>query len=200
MTASFSQPPKRITCEHLTDEIIAEYQNSGFTLAFAEEVMCFDLSQAIPSIALPSDIACLPWNAEHIPAFFAVYQAAFRERPGFPYWSMEQWVHWHTNDATFRPDLTLLAMAQEQPVAFIASTDDAELPQQIGWIGQLGVHPQWRGRGLAAALISQNLLAWRSEGKHAVMLDVNVNNPGAMHLYQRLGFTVVGRRGAFYSS
>ncbi len=195
MTADSS----RVTCEQLTDEIIAEYQKRGFTLAFAEEVMRFDLSQIIPLVALPADIACFPWNTQHIPAFFAVYQAAFRERPGFPRWTMEQWVNWHTDDATFRPDLTLLAVAQEQPAAFIASTNDAEV-QQIGWISQLGVHPQWRGRGLAAALISQNLLAWHSEGKQAVMLHVNVNNPGAMQLYQRLGFTVVGRRGAFYSS
>jgi ribosomal protein S18 acetylase RimI-like enzyme len=29
------------------------------------------------------------------------------------------------------------------------------------------------------------------------MLHVNINNPGAIHLYQQLGFVIVGRRGKF---
>ncbi len=77
---------------------------------------------------------------------------------------------------------------------FITSAEEGA---DVGWIIQVGTHPQWRGQGIGAALMVRALRAWKAEGKEAVMLDVNVNNPGAIRLYRQLGFVIVGRRGKF---
>jgi hypothetical protein len=40
-----------ITCENITDEIIASYGEKGFLLVFTEEVMRYDLSLAVPHMS-----------------------------------------------------------------------------------------------------------------------------------------------------
>ena len=69
--------------------------------------------------------------------------------------------------------------------------------EDAGRVIQVGTRPEWRGRGIGAALMVRAMRAWKAEGKEAVMLDVNVNNPGAIRLYLQLGFAIVGRRGRF---
>ena len=182
-----------ITCENLTDEIIASYADKGFTLVFAEKVMRYDLSRTLPQVAPRSTITYLPWNEQNVHAFFTVYQAAFRDRPGFPGWSEEEWVHWVSDDPTFRPDLSFLAMVEEQPAGFVTNAEDGA----NGYLIQIGVHPQWRGQKLGAALMVHALQSWREDKKEAVILHVNHNNPAAIHLYEQLGFVVVRERGKF---
>lgn len=85
-------------------------------------------------------------------------------------------------------------------VGFVTSADYEEEQARYGFVIQVGVHPRWRGQKLGAALISHALLAWRSAGKGAVILDVNLNNPGVLRLYLQLGFEAVRRRGKFSRS
>lgn len=94
-----------------------------------------------------------------------------------------------------RPILSFLAMVQGQAAGFVTNADYEEAQQ--GYLIQVGVHPAWRGQGLGAALTAHSLRAWQEAGKEALILDVNVNNPGAIRLYQQLGFAVVRRRGKF---
>lgn len=194
MTQEHSLDEQIIRCEAITDEIITSYAEQGFVLDFAEEVMHFGLSQPLPQADVPLSVSCFPWEADRTHEFFAAYEASFRDRPGFPHWSKEQWVTWVSGDPAFRPDLSWVAIEQGQPVGFVTNEQESA---QIGYIIQIGVHPQWRRRGLAAALMARSLHAWQAEGKETVMLHVNVNNPGAIRLYQKLGFTIVARRGAF---
>ena len=59
-----------------------------------------------------------------------------------------------------------------------------------GWLGLFDIvtHPQHRGQGYAQRLIRQ-LLAWgQSRGAQGAYLQVMLNNPPALALYQRLGF------------
>lgn len=197
MTQNHASDAEQITCENMTDEIAADYTGRGYTLAFAEEVMRFDLYQPIPDVAFPPSVTCLNWTPETTHQFFAAYEAAFRERPGFPGWSEEEWVGNMLEGPPFRTDLSWVAIAEGQPVGFITNEDDDQAPQQVGYIIQVGTHPHWRGQGVGAALITRVLQAWKDEGKKYALLHVNVNNLRAIHLYQRLGFAIVGRRGKF---
>jgi ribosomal protein S18 acetylase RimI-like enzyme len=186
-----------VRCEHVTDAVIASYAEKGYQLMFAEEVMRYDLSQTLPRVVVPFEVGYLCWTPERARDFFAVYEAAFRERPGFPGWRRAEWVAWTSDDPTFRPDLSILAMVQGQAVGFITSSDDEEAPERYGYLIQVGVHPAWRSQRLGAALTTHALQMWREAGREAVILHVNVNNPGAIQLYRQLGFRVVGRRGKF---
>lgn len=195
--------PERVTCEDITAGVMARYTAQGYTLAFAEEVMLRDLAADLPNIPMPPTVTLDAWRPATATDFFAVYEAAFRERPGFPGWPAEQWFRWIADDPTFRPDLSWLARAGGEgceggvPVAFIASAEDDEAPGQRGYIIQVGVRPDRRHQGFGKLLVARALDAWRREGRASVLLHVNINNPGAIRLYQDLGFVIVRRRGAF---
>lgn len=193
MVQGHSVPPEEIRSENVTDEVIASYAEKGYTLDFAEEVMRYDLSRTHPQVKVPFEVSYLNWASERAHAFFTVYDASFRERPGFPGWSEAEWVDWTSSDPAFRSDLSVLAVVQGHAVGFVTNADEG----QHGYIIQVGVHPNWRGQGLGAALTTYALQKWQETGKEAVILDVNVNNPGAMRLYQQLGFVVIRRRGKF---
>ena len=61
----------------------------------------------------------------------------------------------------------------------------------------MGVVPSARGRGIGARLIAEAVQRIRSVSKAAITLNVNVNNPHAMALYRRFGFTRTGRRARY---
>jgi len=67
-------------------------------------------------------------------------------------------------------------------------TEGQDQPSGEGWIIQMGVRPSRRNRGLGSALLSEVMRRLRAEGLRYAVLDVNVNNAQALHLYQRLGF------------
>jgi ribosomal protein S18 acetylase RimI-like enzyme len=124
--------------------------------------------------------------------FHAVYAAAFRERPGFPGWSADEWAGFIAGDDDFRPRWSVLATVPGiGDAGFVTGTVD--------WIGQVGVVPAARGRGLAAALIRESLTRMRADGATHAWLDVNVDNP-ARRLYARLGFVDRGRRARYRSN
>lgn len=189
----------RITCEDLTDEISARYTAEGYALAFAEDVMRRDLSDVsdLPPPAVPDGVTLATWTPGATPAFFAAYSAAFADRPGFPGWSQERWVEWTADDPDFRPSLSWVALAGAEPVGFLTCAQDTAAPTPTGFIIQTGTRPDWRGRGLATALVTRALRGCRDAGYTAVVLDVNVNNPTARRLYERLGFVAIRRRGVF---
>jgi ribosomal protein S18 acetylase RimI-like enzyme len=130
------------------------------------------------------------WSGETAERFFAVYQAAFRERPGYPGWTAAEWIADNDDDPDFRADWSVLATLPGMgDVGFVTAA--------AGWIVQVGVVPVARGRGLAAALIGVALGRMAAGGATEAWLNVNVDNPSAAGLYRRLGFAPAGRRARF---
>ncbi len=74
---------------------------------------------------------------------------------------------------------------------------NVSLRRARGWggylIGNVVVHPDRRGRGIASALMRRALKAVSRRGAHWVGLEVRVDNHVARGLYERLGFREVGR-------
>ena len=61
------------------------------------------------------------------------------------------------------------------------------------------VDERLRGRGIAAALLSELMQRGRNEGIERFTLEVRAGNEAALHLYRKLGFHEEGRRRNFYS-
>lgn len=73
-----------------------------------------------------------------------------------------------------------------------AETTGAERP--LGWCEHISVAADWRGRGVAKALISRALRALRDRGMAAAALGVDADNEtGAVGLYRTMGFEAVTR-------
>lgn len=52
----------------------------------------------------------------------------------------------------------------------------------------LAVKKQLRGRGIATQLVEKAIYEMVKDGADEVCLETEVNNPGAMKLYENLGF------------
>jgi ribosomal protein S18 acetylase RimI-like enzyme len=203
--------PVRVETETLSADAEALFASRGLRQVFAEDVMRMGLSDAAVArhwAPWPGTSVVRAWTPGLSAEFFATYAASFVDRPGFPGWPAEQWIEWISGDDDFAPQWTLLASP-----AGLASTVDgidtsstpgegfiacADLPDSHeGWIVQVGVVPAARRRGLGTALVTEVLRRMVAAGRHTCWLDVNVNNPGAAQIYQRLGFTVAGRRARY---
>jgi|YNPBryantNP2012_1023418.scaffolds.fasta_scaffold03437_4 ribosomal protein S18 acetylase RimI-like enzyme len=60
-------------------------------------------------------------------------------------------------------------------------------------IGNLAVHPDWRRKGIASALMEKALETISAQGGRWIGLEVRHDNRAALSLYERLGFVEVGR-------
>lgn len=188
---------ERVETESLTGAADALFRSRGLTRTFAEDIMRADLTGGAPTIAIGGgDVTLTGWADADAYRFFAVYEAAFRDRPGFPGWSAEQWTDWIAGDDEFARQWTLLASRDGEDVGFVAGARDAD---DCGWIVQVGVIPRLRGVGLGAGLTAEAMRRMADDGVAAAMLDVNENNPGATRTYRRLGFETIGRRARYES-
>jgi mycothiol synthase len=188
--AAAGNAPLTAETEMLSDGAHALYLNKGLSQVFAEDVMQLAGPMTTPARAAPESLVLSPWGQADPGRFFAVYDAAFRDRPGFPGWPPERWVAWVSGDDDFRPDWTLLAALDGTDVGFIVG--DAS-----GWIIQLGVVPAARGKAIGAVLIGEAVRRMRAGGDTTITLNVNVDNPHAIALYRRLGFVRTGRRARY---
>lgn len=68
-----------------------------------------------------------------------------------------------------------------------------------GQITNVATHPDHRRRGLAAKVFLALLEEARARGIVSVTLEVRVSNAPAIALYQKFGFSVVGKRPRFYT-
>ena len=112
-------------------------------------------------------------------------------RPGFPGWPASEWMERISGDPDFRADWTLLASVAGADAGFIAGDTG-------GWIAQVGVVPAARRPGNRHRADRRGArAACRKAGEARAVLDVNVNNPAAIGVYERLGFACAGRRARY---
>ncbi len=198
-------PPEMLVIrnEALNKGSAALYAQEGYAREFTENWMQNwmqrPLHESVPALASP--LPTVAWTEETAPQFYAAYYTSFstRRRADTPVPAAEDWIADYADDPDFRPDLSLLALDGDRPAGFIAAgvlhLPDSDQP--VGWISQVGVDPAWRGRGLGAGLVTSVLAAFQREGFAAVGLHVNIDNPNAIALYERLGFQLVGRRAKY---
>ncbi len=67
-------------------------------------------------------------------------------------------------------------------------------------INNLAVRPEWRGQGLARALLDHVLREASRLGAHRARLEVRRSNDSARRLYEGKGFAVVGTRRNYYTN
>ena len=62
----------------------------------------------------------------------------------------------------------------------------------------VAVHPDYRRRGIGERLITELISQLKGMGNECLTLEVRASNHGAIALYEKLGFTEVGRRKNYY--
>ncbi|MFM9136719.1 MAG: GNAT family N-acetyltransferase [Actinomycetota bacterium] len=143
-------------------------------------------------VKTPDGITVQPWNDLDNEALRTVKNDAFADHWGSTPTLKENWEQL-TDGYGARRDLSFAAVHEGIPVGILLThrypLDDGVVGGRYGWIDKLATIRQYRGRGVASALIARTLEAYRNEGLTHAALNVDSDNPtGASKLYAGLGF------------
>lgn len=153
----------------------------------------------VPEVPVVDGISLTPFTWERDEEVRLAHNAAFTEHHGSAERDEATWRTLYTGQRAFRPDLSSLALADGAVVGYVLGyvyeADSLATGYEQVHLGQIGVLPPARGRGVASAAIAAVLRAAAAAGCRAAGLDVDSDNvTGATGVYQRLGFRTVRRQ------
>ncbi len=174
----------RVDIDAPGDDAARLYARHGLELAVAEDEMARPLDGSLPTTPIPPGYTVRHWDRMSAPLFYHAYDSAFRDRPGFPGWDESRWCATYTGSEDFQPRHCMVVLDGPEPAGYAVCWVEGD----TGWIIQMGVRPEWRGKGLGAAILSQVMQSFANAGLKTAALEVATNNPVARRLYERLGF------------
>jgi ribosomal protein S18 acetylase RimI-like enzyme len=71
--------------------------------------------------------------------------------------------------------------------------------KRVYLVANVATHPEYRRQGIGRALTERAMLQARAKNAFAVWLHVREDNPGAIRIYESLGFQEIARRTAWYA-
>jgi GNAT superfamily N-acetyltransferase len=160
---------------------------------FAEMVHTFANTREEIASPLPAGLRVVPYGEVDSEKLRLLHNHCFADHWGS---SAMSEVTWHE-----RMEAGSVRMAASEavidehgtPVAYQISEEfpqDAETLGNLRWLATLGVHRDYRGKGLATHLIQRHLSQARREGFEGSALGVDSDSlTGANALYERLGYT-----------
>ena len=169
------------------------YARMGFTPVRWFEELLRPLTD-LPPRRQVDGIDIVPWPDDRDEEARQMKNVAFDDHWGSAPTSPE---NWHVNVRGFgaRPDLSFVAIEQGSGriVAVCVNhryeADDDLIGRRDGWIETLGTLAEWRGKGLASALIVESLHQFAAADLTHASIGVDGDSPtGAARLYRALGF------------
>lgn len=136
----------------------------------------------------------------------AAHNAAFADHWGSTALSAEAWQHHETGSRNFRAQLSAAACTSSGEVAgyvlaFEYTADTTRTGVRELHVATVGTVREWRGRGVAGALLAHVLAAGAAAGFARSSLTVDVDNPtGALGVFARAGYTVHRRKSTWSGS
>lgn len=172
------------------------YQRHGLRPVRYNDELLRDLAEPLGPAAVPG-IEIVPWEAARSEEARAVQNDAFMDHWGATPRDRTAWEH---DLAAFgsRLDLSFLALERGAVVGVCRNAhfpdDEPVTGRRDGWIFSVSVLRSHRKRGIASALITASLAAFRTAGFTHSALGVDSENPtGAYSLYTRLGYRPMQR-------
>jgi mycothiol synthase len=169
---------------------------AGYEPTRWEYTMTRSVADPLPSIPpAPSGLVPARYGVDRDAAVRQAHRVAFAGQWGFVPPDDRRWSRWFTGSRAFRPDLSRLLLDGDEVAAFLLSyfweADAAATGIREAFVGQLGVRPQWRRRGVGRLLLATALRSYQQAGYERAALNVDTANPtGALRLYERVGFVV----------
>jgi mycothiol synthase len=145
----------------------------------------------IPTPSLPDGHAIRDWRpGEDDRAVWRVIEDAFSEWPGrdeeTPF---EDWKATIADHDAVRPDTTPLIVDGDRIVGVAIGMDYSSETSNEGWVQQLAVNRDYRGRGLGRALLHESFRRFKAMGWDRAGLSTD-SRTGALALYEHVGMHV----------
>ncbi|TIS61186.1 MAG: GNAT family N-acetyltransferase [Mesorhizobium sp.] len=145
------------------------------------------LDDALTAPHWPDGFIMRPFEHRDAQAVHALLEEVFDDGTDGPF---EDWWPRILGNAEFDPDLFFLVIDGKGLLA------GAALCRTSGFVRDLAVHPDSRGRGIGEALMRHVFVTFRDRGAAHVDLKTNtVKNTAAFRLYERLGMVPVAWEG-----
>lgn len=146
-----------------------------------------------PSPGVIAGLRIVPWPVDRSEEIRAEKNAAFADHWGSTPTSPSNWQEMTRGHGAFLDASFVCVDADDRIVAHCLNSrypeDDGLLGRSDGWISSLGTLREWRGRGVASALIASSLHAFARAGLTHASIGVDSDSPtGAARLYRALGF------------
>ena len=167
---------------------------AGFAPARYYTEMRRDLAQPVPQGELIASLTLEPWHPELDDQVRLAHNDAFADHDETEPQTPQMWREGASHVA---PEWSFLVMDRSTDRTRIAGylisgryeQDWPALGFRAGYTDLLGVRREWRGRGIATALLSAAMRAYAADGMEYACLGVDsATDDGAFGLYERLGY------------
>jgi mycothiol synthase len=180
---------------------VALLESEGFTVARYFFEMLRPNLEDIVEFPLPEGLEVRPVRPEDYRVIWDADMEAFADHWGGMDLSEEAFRRFFSGP-DFEPELWRVAWDGDQVAGQVNNIVMREYNEQTGarrgLLAGVSTRRPWRGRGLARALVSQSLIAFRERGMTDAVLGVDADNPtGALSVYEANGFVVHKRERAY---
>jgi mycothiol synthase len=157
-----------------------------------------DLSEPVPAAAELDDVQIRRYRPDDDDVVLRVSNDSFGDHWGSTPMDRDRWRAEFADSPSFRPEHSYLALVDGDVVSFVLTSEfEADTEHRgypTGYIARVGSLRSVRGRGIASALLTRTLQALAKAGYRYAELGVDADSPtGAGRIYQRAGFTTIGR-------
>lgn len=155
----------------------------------------------VPDLPLPEGVEVRPVEPGHLRAIWESASAAFAGSHGEAPVTETDWEMFR-DDPIADHSLWQVAWHGDRVVGSVRSyvnhEENAALGRERGYTENISTDAEWRGKGIASALLARSLVVLRERGLQEAALGVDTQNPAnAFAIYSRLGFRLVGYDAVF---
>lgn len=150
-------------------------------------------AEPIADAVVPEGLRLVPFDPAYDENLRETHNEVFLDHWGSSPRDADTWKVWFTGARAFRPGLSFLVLDGDRIAAYSLGyeyvADTAATGIQEVYVGQVGTRREYRGQGLARAVLAGTIAAAEAAGFRRASLGVDAENPtGALGLYERLGF------------
>jgi len=161
--------------------------------------MSTESSRDIPEVGVPNDFSIEPLLENENDALYSCHYVAFTTSEAREFYGLtedERRQHFdklYDRNQPINSEASFVIKKNNEVVSIllVISRDDEE------YISVVAVHPNYRGQGLAKALLTSGIKKIRQQGTTNISIGVDVVNTPAVQLYSNYGFEVKSRLSFF---
>lgn len=176
------------------------YKEERFRYATEETYMEATITDNIPEFGEFDDLTIQPISEISNEDLFEPFFDSFLDSKDGLFLSLtkdqqiDAFNYWFSRTRQFVDDATLCALDNDRVIGFIVVREEDGKAE----VGPIGVHPSYRGKGIARKLLATSMDSMKRQGFKEVALEMDILNTPAMNLYEQFGFQSIHNSVYYY--